>query len=131
MNKKRQIQSTKATGKVKSFGDKFEVARKEHKLDCSYGIIIFEFLTVLIREAKLAPIGEAQLHLALPRMLKKTTHNHFVSFRDCSVAAGKSSEGSRQVATASPFVTDERKPSHSSYGSSWSNDHGTVSKRGY
>lgn len=108
----------KATAKVKSFGDELQVTLKERNFDGSDGMVVVVFLRSWIRGANHAAMSEAHLRLNLPRMLKNTTHDHFIVIRDCSARARKSSEGLRKVGAKSLFVRDERQPSKSSNGSS-------------
>lgn len=53
--------SARETGRVKSFGAKFEMILKVRNFDGLDWVLIFAFLRNLIREANIAAMSEAQL----------------------------------------------------------------------
>lgn len=71
---------------MRSFGDKLDVALKERRFDGSHGILIFDFLRILIREANLAGMSEAQFYLTIHRKLRTSVHDHCAAVRDCPSA---------------------------------------------
>lgn len=60
-----------------------ELVLKDRKFDGTDGVLIFDFLRSLIREASFAGMRKAQLYLMLLRMLRKSVHEHFIAIRDC------------------------------------------------
>lgn len=84
----RQRSIAHARANIRSFCHKLDFTLKERKFDGSNGVLVFEFLRNLIRDANLAARGEAQLYLILPRMLKKAAYGHSLAIRDCCTAEG-------------------------------------------
>ena len=86
----KQTRTPNETGKVNSLTSKMEKALGERKFDGKDPVLIFSALSNIVEEADNMKMTEAQLFLAVPRLLSGAARDHFVDTRDGSRRGGES-----------------------------------------